>query len=149
MIPDFDYTLLPDTYVLCLHDACPRAQECLRHAIAEGVPATHTSIRVLSPAAARRMAAEECTYFRPIRKVRYARGIENVLKQLEQLPYRQARMARDAVYGFFGRNMFYRIRHSERFIFPEEQKRIAALFRRVGLAEEPQFDEYVERYDLR
>ena len=149
MLTDFDYTLLPENYTLCLHDACPRAKECLRRAIAEGVPAAHISIRVFSPAAARQMAAAGCTYFRPIRKVRYARGIEAVLKQFEKLPYREARMARATLYGFFGRNMFYRIRHGERFVFPEEQEKIAALFRRVGLKEEPQFDEYIERYDLR
>lgn len=100
MLTDFDYNLLPENYTLCLHDACPRAKECLRRAIAEGVPAAHTSIRVFSPAAARQMAAAGCTYFRPIRKVRYARGIEAVLKQFEKLPYREARMARATLYGF-------------------------------------------------
>lgn len=149
MIPDFDYTLLPDTYVLCLHDACPRAQECLRRAIAEGVPADRTCIRILSPAAARQMAAEGCTYFSPIRKVRYARGLKNVLKQLEQLPYDRAVAAKQAIKGNFATRTYYRVRNGQRPVFPDEQADIEHVFRAFGLEEDPVYDDFIYCYDLR
>ncbi len=35
---DFDYAQLPSGYVLCPNEACPRAGQCLRQALFNGVP---------------------------------------------------------------------------------------------------------------
>lgn len=150
MPTDFDYSQLPATYDLCLHDECPQANQCLRYFLAQGVPPERVHIEIISPAAARKAASQgTCCYFRPIQTHRFGQGIEQLLKQVEQLPYNAARATRNAIYGYFGKNKFYRIRHGERLVYPEEQQRIAAIFRQAGIQEEPHYDRYVDRYDLR
>lgn len=150
MPTDFDYTQLPQGYAFCLYDECPQAGQCLRHALGQDVPAETTYIHILSPAAARKAAARgSCSHFRPIETCRFGRGIERLLKQVEKLPCHTAHALRNAIYGYFGRNKFYRIRHGERLVLPEEQEEIAALFRKAGIEEAPCYDEYIEQYDFR
>ena len=145
---DFDYTRLPAYYALCPLSACPRAAECLRQCLYEGLTADVTDFCCLNLRALRTVASADCPHFRPAVKVRFAWGIKGVLSQLEQLPYEQARDARNAVYGLFGRNIFYRIRQEKRHVLPDEQERVRRIFRRFGIAEEPRFDRYEYRYDL-
>ena len=95
------------------------------------------------------MAAAGCTYFRPIRKVRYARGLKNVLKQLEQLPYDRAVAAKQAIKGNFATRTYYRVRSGERLVSPDEQAKIARVLRAWGLREEPVYDNCIYTYDLR
>lgn len=144
---DFDYTQLSSEYALCPHEACPRAEQCLRQLLFNGVPAERTYIRLLSPAAARRAAGPKCPYFRPAEKIRLATGIEGVLRQLKRLPYDDAVSARHGVFGVFGKSAFYRIRHGKRLVSPAEQEQVRAVLRRFGLQEEPAFDGYIYRYD--
>ena len=145
---DFDYTRLPAYYALCPLAACPRAAQCLRQCLYEGLPPDVADFRCLNPRALPPEGGDACPHFQPEVKVRFAWGLEGVLRQLQQLPYAQAREARAAVYGIFGRNIFYRIRHGRRTVSPAEQERVRRVFLHFGLAEEPCFDRYEYRYDI-
>ncbi len=150
MITDFDYNELPASYTLCLYEGCPRAAQCLRCALGIGVPAERTQIRILSPAAARQMAAGgQCPYFAPVRKVRFVRGIDSLLTQIRTLPYDQAVGAKNGVMGCFGTRTYYRVRSGERLVSPDEQAKIARVLRAWGLREEPVYDNCIYTYDLR
>ena len=50
--------------------------------------------------------------------------------------------------AYFGKTIYYRCCNKERLIKPKEQEYIQGLFRRRGVTETPQFDEYIEYYDL-
>lgn len=148
MITDFDYNELPASYTLCLYEGCPRATQCLRCALGLGVPAERTQIRILSPAAARRLAGDQCPHFRPIVKYSYARGIESLLRQLRSFPYDDAVWIKDKVYNFFGRWKYYEIKHGDRLVTPEEQAEIRKYFLKRGITAEPSFDERVEQFSF-
>ena len=53
---DFDYTQFPKSYTLCPNTKCPRAEQCLRQALYNDVPASITYLHILSPAASRQLA---------------------------------------------------------------------------------------------
>ena len=145
---DFDYTRLPAYYALCPLSACPRAAECLRQCLYEGLTPDVTDFRCLNLRALPSADGTDCPHFHPAVKVRFAWGLMGVLSQLEQLPYGQARDAKAAVCGVFGRRTFYRARRGDRPISPDEQACIRRIFQHFGLTEDPQFDRYEYRYDL-
>ncbi len=148
MISDFDYNDLPESYALCLYDGCPRAGECLRYTLAQGVPAGHTYIKILSPAAARQSAGAACPHFRPIVKYAYARGIESLLRQLRTFPYDDSVWIRRSVYNYLGRWKYYEIKHGNRLVTPEEQETIRNFFRKKGISAEPSYDEMIDKFTL-
>ena len=47
-----------------------------------------------------------------------------------------------------GRNTYYRCKQKKRLVRPKEQAYIKKLFLAQGITEEPQYDEYMEYYDL-
>lgn len=145
---DFDYAQLPSGYVLCPNVECPRAGQCLRQALFNGVPANCTYIRILSPAAARQAAGPQCPHFRALETRRFAQGIDALLAQLRTFPYNDAVWLKRKVYEYFGRWAYYEIKHKRRLITPEDQDEIRRIFRLKSISAEPAFDEYLDRYDF-
>ena len=146
---DFDYTQLPSDYILCPHTECPRAGQCLRQALFNGVPASLSSIRILPPAAARQAAGPRCPHFRALETRRFARGIDALLAQMRTFSYDDALWLKRKVYNFFGKNKYYDIKHLRRLVTPEEQEEIVSIFRRRGITALPAYDEYIDKFDLR
>ena len=145
---DFDYTQLPSGYTLCPNAECPRADQCLRQALFNDVPASLTSIRILSPAATRQAAGPRCPHFRALEMRRFARGIDALLVQLRTFPYNDSVWLKKKVYNYFGRWAYYEIKHKRRLITPEEQAEIQRIFRSKGISAEPAFDGYVVQNDF-
>lgn len=146
---DFDYAQLPSGYVLCPNEACPRAGQCLRQALFNGVPASCKYIRILSPAAARQAAGPQCPHFRALETRRFAQGIDALLAQLRTFPYDDAVWLKRKVYEYFGKNKYYDIKNRIRLVTPEEQEEVVSIFRRRGITALPVYDEYIDKFDLR
>ena len=77
--------------------------------------------------------------------VLFARGMKHLL---DQVPLADATVIKRQMMAYFGKTIYYRCCNKERLIKPKEQEYIQGLFRRRGITEMPQFDEYVEYYDL-
>lgn len=146
---DFDYTQFPKSYTLCPNTKCPRAEQCLRQALYNDVPASITYLHILSPAASRQLAGASCPHFRPIRLVRFTRGIDALLAQLRKFSYDDAVWLKREVYEYFGKNRYYEIKNRKRLITPEEQEVILSFFRQRGITERPSYDEYIDKFDYR
>ena len=144
---DFDYSQLPKHYVFCTQADCPRASQCLRHALMAGLPASLTYIRILSPVVSRGLAGRDCPHFSAADKKRFARGIEALLAQLQTFNYKDAVWLKRKIYNYFGKNSYYRTRHGERLITPRHQEQIRQFFLERGIDAEPVYDEYIYRYD--
>lgn len=143
MKPNFAYDQIPFTFVYCLHSQCPKAADCLRHKLLALVPSERTVIGTVNPAY---IAAhpDKCLHFMPDHTVRFAIGITHLL---DKVPHSEAVIIRNLLYGFFKRNMYYRIKNKERSIRPSEQESIRQIFLSRGIAEQPVFDEYIDEYD--
>mgnify|MGYP006967547465 CR=1 FL=1 len=77
--------------------------------------------------------------------VLFARGMKHLL---DRVPLADATVIKRQMIAYFGKTIYYRCCNKERLIKPKEQEYIQGLFRRRGVTETPQFDEYIEYYDL-
>ena len=76
--------------------------------------------------------------------MRIARGMTNILPKGE--PWKIAAL-RQAIMPIFGcRAQFYRYREGRYPINPEQQKRVAAVFRKLDIDTEPHYDQVEEQY---
>ncbi|MDL2208630.1 DUF6078 family protein [Parabacteroides sp. OttesenSCG-928-O15] len=143
MKEDFDYNQVPQDYLHCLQATCPRSTDCLRFQAARHADNQTTAIKVINPA---HIASKEddCPYFRKCRLVCFAIGITALF---DNLPYAKAIKVRNLLRYHLHRTTYYRILRKERYITPEEQSLICEVFRRVGIEEEPLFDECIYRHD--
>ena len=88
---------------------------------------------------------KDCNYFIDEQPLQYARGMTHLL---DRVPLSDAKIIDKQIRAYFGRNNYYRSMSKVRLIKPQEQEYIRQLFRRKGITDEPEFDEYVEYYDL-
>lgn len=143
MKPDFTYDQIPSTFVYCLHGQCPKAADCLRHKLLVLVPSEIMVIGMLNPNCIA-ASQDKCPHFMPDCTARFAMGITHLL---DKLPHSEAVVIKNLLYGFLGRNMYYRIKNRERSIKPSEQESIRQIFLSRGITDELVFDEYIEQYD--
>lgn len=139
---------IPHGYAHCFasKDNCPKAESCLRAIAArlltesnEPQPQTiHTVntmyLKQLPP------NSTSCALYRSCEPVRYAKGMAHLF---DELPMKQAAGVRNRVIACFTcERYFYYSRKGNRLISPEEQRRIAHVFRSTGLGMTPKFDDY-------
>ena len=143
MIPDFDYNTVPYNYLHCVQAQCPHAANCLHHQVTLHITPDPKTLSIINPAY---VAGKEkdCPFFQPDRFSQFACGITHLL---DNIPHVEALEIKEALYKYFKRNMYYRIRSKERLIKPEEQEFIRQLFRNKEIQIEPVFDEYIEQYE--
>ena len=143
MKPDFDYNEIPSGYPLCFNEKCPHSADCLRRRAALLTTGESQFITVVNPLYV--IGHEEnCTCFRPSRRIRLARGISHLL---DDIPHSLAMDIKKILIACFGRNKYYRIYRGERLMDQSEQEYISQLFHSKGIMKEPVFDEYLEPYD--
>ena len=133
MKTDFDYNSMPVSFAHCLNGHCLLADKCLRRQVTLRMPKHVTSDGV------------DCTYFIDEKPVLFARGMKHLL---DRVPLADATVIKRQMIAYFGKTIYYRCCNKERLIKPKEQEYIQGLFRRRGVTETPQFDEYIEYYDL-
>ena len=134
---------MPKTYCLCIKADCPRAAECLRSVALTMISPDEQSIQIINPAYLVTVEGD-CPVYRSAAKVRYARGF---VKMLSNLTVAQAHALRQALEHDFGHTRYFRLRAGERLIDPTTQEHIRQTMTRIGIAELPDFDAYVEEYD--
>lgn len=134
---------MPTDYLICLNSACPHAENCLRQMCAMQYPEERVSVFALNP---RRYPKEggECKYQRPVRKIRLAWGIKNLLREI---PYDKARNIKYAMLAHFGRTKYYRFFREELPLTSTEQAEVKGIFRQNGVDSEPAFARYSEETD--
>lgn len=141
----FDYNSVPFMFTHCFRDLCPRRGDCLRYLA--GVHCTEKPYHIctVNP---RRIPEnpEDCPYFRSTEKVSIAWGVK---KLLLNVPLQKSRVMKKQMLAHFGRNTYYRFYRRELPVSPAEQEYVRQLFRRHGVTEEPEFDEYTETYNWR
>ena len=141
MKEDFNYDDVPNGYLHCLNAECSRSADCLRYMLACHVRRQTPSFSIVNPAFVAEQ--EECPYFRPDQFTRFALGITHLF---DNLSHPKAVKIRGVLRSHFGRSMFYRISDKQRLIKPEEQDFIRQAFIAEGIAEQPVFDQYIDRY---
>ena len=134
---------MPKTYRLCVKTDCPCAAECLRSIALAMVSLDEQSIQIINPVYLSTIEGD-CPVFRSAEKVRYARGF---VKMLSGLTVAQANLLRQTLEHDFGHTRYFRLRAGERLIDPATQEHIRQAMVRIGVADLPNFDAYVEEYD--
>lgn len=141
---DFDYTRVPYDYIHCFHHECPRAAECLRHLAGLNAPAHVQTVRCFNPSAWPADAAR-CPHYRPIKKVTLAWGVTNLTAGI--LPHLAIAIQKD-VRRLWPHTSYARIRHLERPITPDKQKKIERIFAYYAPGSAPRYDRFSEEYDF-
>ncbi|MBR1682418.1 MAG: hypothetical protein IJ700_03565 [Bacteroidaceae bacterium] len=129
------YKDAPHDWAICFQDDCPRRERCLRHAVALLAPPALTHHATVLPAA---REGDPCSLFATAEPVRLARGMKGIM---QGVPKGQTTDIRQGLYGIFSScPHFYRYRRGDYDITPEQQERVAALFRKHGITTEPHYD---------
>lgn len=137
-----NYSRIPHNYMLCLNRECPLADTCLRQMAEQCVPANIISWTVISPRYLSTLKGA-CPHYRSAAKVRYAKGFMRIL---ENLPYKQMKVAIANLLNYFGQRTYYRVRKGERLLSPSEQKDVLNILKKCGVSSSQEFDAYVEQY---
>lgn len=137
---------VPARYTLCIdHTECPHANECL-HAIAYKKQNNKAEVvKVINPKRPATPVKEgRCTFFRPKKKIRLAKGFA---KTNGMMPRDIGDGLRWRLIGYFGKNQYYEMRNGKRYITPEDQAYIVKLAAKLGYptTEEQFFEEFEER----
>lgn len=96
---------IPDAYLLCMNQDCPKATGCLRRIAEQQISDKVRLWRVISPKYQKNQTGD-CPYFRPSGKQTYALGF---IGMLERMPYRQMQEAASRLLNHFGRRTYYRV----------------------------------------
>ena len=141
---------IPHGYAYCFagKDCCPKANSCLRAIAAkllteseEPQPQTVNTVNAIYVEQLSDLSA--CPLYRSSEPLRYAKGMTHLF---EDFPLKDAHSIRLRVVNCFScERYFYHCRKGDRLISPEEQRKIANVFRASGLGIAPKFDgfEYV------
>lgn len=142
MNQDFDYEKIRKGWMICQQGECPKGGECLRHIVGQDVPDDIETAHIVMRGARKN---GECRFFKPFRYIRAAKGMTNIFKDVRKEDYTQMRQVITRHLG--GNGTYYRYRDGRKLLTPEQQQWIRDYFRRMGYAEEVEFDEYVEVLD--
>lgn len=132
---ELTYSLAPHDWAICFQHDCPLAGGCLRHAIAALMPASVTHHHTVLPAA---RDGEQCSLFATAEPVRLARGMKRLIPRIYSEKVTELRHGLYAIFG--STSSYYRYRDGDYDITPEQQARIAALFRKHGIIAEAVYD---------
>lgn len=140
---EFNPSKVPTDYPICINRQCPLAATCLRQLVEQNCNDSSEYWYIISP---KRLAALQgsCPYYRSSTKVKYAKGLANML---ENMPHKQMRAVVAGLKQLFSERTYYRIRKGERLLFPAEQQSIYKLLQACGVKARPEFDGYTEDYE--
>ena len=136
-----DSTQMPQGFSLCIHEACPLAEQCLRRMAWAALPASEERICIINPMLA--TPSEACRYYRSIAPVTYARGFRGMQSQM--LPAQYARFT-EALMKRFSRSSYYEHRRGTMLCSPSDIAYIRDVLSELGLSG-LEFDAYEEHYN--
>ena len=138
---EFTFKEVPRKWAICYQNDCPLAETCLRRHAATLAPATLEQHATVLPAARRR---EKCNLFVADEPVVVARGMTKIFNNVKSDDVPRLRNVLEACFG--SRAQYYRYRAGRYVITPEQQKRVAAVFRYFGYTQPPVYDQTTVRY---
>ncbi len=143
MEDNFDYNKVPKTFSHCVNTQCTRSDECIRYRLMSHINADREMLPIVNY---KRFAitGEDCTFFFPDRKIRFALGITHLL---DNVPHSKIADIKYQLHSYFSKGTYYRISRKQRLINPAEQNFIRQVFLDKGIEEEPVFDKYIEEYE--
>ena len=139
---------VPDGYEYCFagNGKCPKASSCLRaiaaQLLSESEGPQPQSVRAVNPFLCRQLVRGPplVPVTAPASSCHYARGMTHLF---DEVPTKLLFTVRHRVMGCFScERYYYHCRKGERPISPEEQQRIARVFKAVGISTKPKFDRY-------
>lgn len=136
-----DYTQVPQTFPLCIHDACPLAEQCLRHLAWTALPASEEHVNIVNPKCA--APGETCRFYRSAEPVIYARGFRGI--QAKMLPAQYAKFS-ERLMKHFSRTSYFEHRRGTMLCSPSDIAYIRGVLDELGLFD-LEFDAYEERYN--
>lgn len=139
---DLAKATLPQTWIYCFNDSCPRSGTCLRHMSSRHIPEGADWGYAVFPNA----AGNQCSLYHEARIIRAAWGFNKLFSEVKA---KDAPKLRRAVKEYLGGNgTYYQYMHGKRMLTPEQQEHIARLFRQYGYTGELEFDGYSETIDI-
>jgi hypothetical protein len=133
---------VPFDYPICLNRQCPKASTCLRQLVEQRLGDDIEYWVIVSPK--RTVTAKDnCPYYRCCTKVRYAKGLKNILSNLTRK--QMSAVVADLTVRF-SRRTYYRIRTGERRLSPSEQEEILDILKSCGVTAIDDFDAYYEDF---
>lgn len=141
---------IPATYTCCItpEGACPLRERCLRSLVHREQMYSEKASRLevvnlwneeLHP------NTEKCKLFREARKKVFARGFAHLFDEVPKKKYPTVKAHVQAVFGC--ERSYYYCKNGTWLISPDEQARIAAIFRKAEVGEVPPYDRMEESYD--
>ena len=127
---------------MCFLEGCPRADKCVKHLAYEMMGDQKECGNTVMPSSLKENG--ECDMFSEAVIKRYAKGATHIYDEIKVKHYGTIKGAVKGILG--GRSSYYRSITGERLISEEQQKRIAAVFRKNGYDTDNLFDEYVLSY---
>ena len=133
---------IPEWWAVCQNGKCELADGCLRYKVFERIGMTVDKWTSVMPGA---MNNGKCRCFVKDEKVKIARGFDNMFAHVKRRGDRSA--LRQQLTDYLGsKGTYYRYKHGERLLSPEQQRWILDLFRRYGYTENVDFDNYICDY---
>lgn len=133
---------VPHNCMRCLCHDCPKRADCLRYLAGAEGGSEEIWFSCFNPKY-KNAATENCPFFVTNQKLRYGLGMKNFF---DDVPARAASIIKSNLIRHFSRTRYYDMVKGARLITPEESEYIANEFKRAGIEEVPEFNDYVEEY---
>lgn len=138
------YDNAPVSFPLCLKTECASAGECLRGLAARDLKKDRANLSVINPLLVDIQGKTACKFFKKAQKVRVAYGFKRAMMQI---PAGHVRNVRSAICGLVCQRNYYYLLQGEKPMFPDMQKKIAAILLQNGLPVPVEFDHYEWHYE--
>lgn len=139
----YDFKQIPSGWRYCFHAQCPMKDQCLRYQTAQALPESYEMGEAVFPGA---LKNGRCRFFRKDEKVVMATGF--LIAGNSQMSERFRAMRHSLTHYLGGNGTYYLYRNGKKWLTPQQQADIRALFRRAGYKEEVVFGETRIDYDF-
>lgn len=145
-------TRKPEDYVVCTaaEGSCPLRDTCLRSKVhRETDYAVDTSnsilkvVNVWNPEL--KALTRECAMYSEAKTKNFARGFKHLFDNVPRGTYNE--VLRQVQQAFTSERAYYYCKNGTYLTSPDEQQRIAAIFRKYGITDAPQYDSFEEVCD--
>lgn len=143
-ITNFDFSNVPTNWDVCFNNNCPLADDCLRHYVAQKLPADTERVNCITPQA---LHDGQCQWFASCEPVTTAWGLARLYDKVYHKDY--APLKKRIATALRGRSNYYRYNNGELTLTPAEQQQIARIMAEMGYTEAPVFEHYREELQFR
>ncbi|MBQ8713453.1 MAG: hypothetical protein IJ551_11645 [Prevotella sp.] len=138
---EFDFSTVPNYYVICTNGGCPLRQDCLRFMAGSCAPENMEAARCVMPHVQK---DGRCRWYDEKRVVVNAYGFSRLYDRVLKQDFTQ--MRKNITRYLHGAKRYYEYKRGERALTPEQQQWIRQLVKDYGYDWEVPFDCYAEAY---